>query len=253
MSRDTIRILSPHLDDAVLSLGGAIAEWHQRGIDVEVFTCLSADEPAGPVSPLVTRLHRAFGLERGVVAARREEDRLAVEHLGARAVHADLPEGIYRTDADGRALYPDLGALFRDLRPEDRELEERLAGRLRALEAARRCLVPLGVGGHVDHLLVRRAAESAASELGAEILFYEEVPYVMKWRALSRALGDRSSWEPEQIPVSESSLECKIEAVAAYRSQLRPLFGSEGAMARKLGRFHRKRGRGERLWRRREA
>lgn len=254
MSSDSIRILSPHLDDAVLSLGGAIAEWCDRGAEVEVFTCLCADEPDGPpLSELVAMLHRIFGLDGGVVAARREEDRRAVEWLGARAVYAELPEAIYRTDREGRPLYPALADLFGDPAPEDHDIEARLAERLGALEPAGRCLVPLGVGRHVDHLLVRRAAEGLAPRLGGELLWYEEVPYVMKWRALSRALGDRSSWESEHVPVSESALARKIEAVAAYRSQIRALFRSERAMARKLERFHRKRERGERLWRRREA
>lgn len=242
-----VRIFSPHLDDAVLSCGGAIAEWTAEGRTVEVRTVFTADEPAGPpVSDLVAMLHRVFALPGGVVKARRFEDESAVGRLGAVAVHEPRTEGIYRTDGEGTALYPKLKALFGEVRSEDAGLEDELVEDWLALPMAGLVLAPLGVGGHADHRLVRRAAERAFGGSGV-LELYEDVPYVMKWRALSRVVRG-SEWRSRSLSVSSDALDLKIAAVADYRSQIRPLFGSPDAMERRLRRFHRRRQRAERLW-----
>ncbi|KAB2956573.1 MAG: PIG-L family deacetylase, partial [Thermoanaerobaculia bacterium] len=51
-------VLSPHLDDAVLSCGGRIADEVARGRDVLVVTVFTADEPAEPPSRLAADLRR---------------------------------------------------------------------------------------------------------------------------------------------------------------------------------------------------
>lgn len=40
---DTILVLSPHLDDAILSLGGSIAAWTHAGASVTILTVFTAD------------------------------------------------------------------------------------------------------------------------------------------------------------------------------------------------------------------
>lgn len=67
---------SPHLDDAVLSIGGYLAElalWNRR---VEVHT-LFAGQPAGALSPAAAAFHRLCELGREAVLRRQVEDHLA--------------------------------------------------------------------------------------------------------------------------------------------------------------------------------
>ncbi len=236
--------LSPHLDDAVLSCGGRIAAQVRAGRAVRVVTPFTADEPADGVSELAAGLHRLFRLRGGVVAARRAEDVEACRRLRALHEHWGEAEAVYRRRA-GEFPYPDLERLFGAPRPADDELAERLAERLRGFDAASEVVCPLAIGGHVDHRLVRRAAEAAR---GPRLIYYEDYPYVERRpEELERAVGE-GRLEPIAVSLAPAELEAKLAAIAAYRSQLRPLFGGRWRMARAVRRFARRRG-GERLWR----
>jgi len=237
--------LSPHLDDAVLSCAGRIARERAQGARVTVWTLFTADEPAVAPSPFAETLRRWWNLPAGeVMAARRQEDLEACAHLGARALHGGWAEAPYRLDADGRPLYDSLDRLYGAVDDADDPLEADLAERFAAL-AGRRVVAPLGVGGHVDHLLVRRAAARA----GVGELFYEEFPYVeWKWGALGRALGRKADWQADVLPLDEREIVERIAAIARYRSQVPALFRGEARLGKQVRRAVRRAG-GERLWR----
>ncbi len=238
--------LSPHLDDVALSCGGQIARRTRAGESVTVITVFAGDEPASGISGLARRLHRVWGIDREVVLARRREDLESCRRLAAAAEHWDLLEAIYRQEPlVGAHLYPDLASLFGPVRAADDELRASLDERLHALPAECEVFAPLAIGGHVDHRLLREAAEAA---LAPRLAFWEDYPYVEKWRALGRALGRRSGWRPETLPLGEDEIAAKIESIAAFRSQVGALFGRRRKLERRVRRRARRLG-GERIWR----
>ena len=109
------------------------------------------------------------------VLLRREEDLRAGAVLRARVRHFDFLDAIYRQGAGGTALYGDpVGA---PLSPRDAGLPEKIAREIdRRLLPDDRLVCLLGIGGHVDHVLVRRAAES----LGRPLQFVADFPYILK-------------------------------------------------------------------------
>jgi LmbE family N-acetylglucosaminyl deacetylase len=242
-------VLSPHLDDAVLSCGGRIARDAGAGVDVEILTVFAGDEPPDSASPLVDRVFALWDLPPGrVMASRRDEDRSACARLGATPSWWGELEAIHRRDpGTGAALYADLPSLFGPVSPAEEPLVADLAARLAKLPAADRVLAPLGVGGHVDHRLLRAAAERA---LGDRIAYYEEFPYIL-WKlfALARARGPRRGWTAESMPLSATAVAARIEAIGCYASQVKPLFRDPARLARMVRRHVRRAG-GERLWRR---
>jgi LmbE family N-acetylglucosaminyl deacetylase len=243
-------VLSPHLDDAALSCGARIAHAVDAGRPAVVATFFTQDEPRVPPSRLAADLRRWWKLPSGeVMRIRRDEDLEACRRLGAEPLHLDLPEAPYRTDARGKILYPELEALFGEVAGDDLPWRERIAGTIAELAAGAgtdaEILAPLGVGGHVDHQLVRGAAERT----GRELAYYEEFPYVAwKWLALRRALGRGGEWRPESIAVSPDQFERKVAAINAYASQVPAMFRTEARLRKQLRRHHRKAG-GERIWR----
>jgi LmbE family N-acetylglucosaminyl deacetylase len=207
--------LSPHLDDAVFSCGGRIALQVRAGMRVWVVT-VCAGSPEGPLSDFAQALHEYWGLaETDAPAARREEDRAALARLGAVAVHWDFWDCIYRRAPDGRFLYPNYDALWGPIAEEDGALREELALRMAELPSSATLCVPLGAGAHVDHRLVRQAAEAT----GRPLVYYEDYPYAGKPGRVEQALGE-GIWRAEEVGLDEVALEAKIAAARCYRSQI---------------------------------
>src|SRR5262245_19938319 len=112
--------LSPHLDDAALSCGGAIARHSAAGARVLVVTiCTASPSSEGPFSSFAEETHRQWGLAADqVVHARLHEDSLAMEHLGADSLWAGMLDAIYRRPAD----YDSDATLFGTPAPDDQLL-----------------------------------------------------------------------------------------------------------------------------------
>jgi len=95
-------------------------------------------------------------------------------------------------------------------------LIETLAEQLRLeLEDDDTLITPLAIGNHVDHQIVRAAAET----LERPLLYYADFPYIVGNEHLigyRMPVGARG----EQQPISEQGLAQWQAAVAAYQSQL---------------------------------
>jgi hypothetical protein len=89
-----------------------------------------------------------------------------------------------------------------------RELEQRLPkdGEI---------VAPLALGGHVDHRLVRQAAQG----LGRSLWYYADVPYVLSRMEELKKLVE-SGWKTTIYPVSDAGLAAWQAAVAAHASQI---------------------------------
>ncbi len=85
---------------------------------------------------------------------------------------------------------------------------------------------PLGVGSHVDHLLVRGAV-LRLWEQGYRVVLYEEIPYTMHPGQLASALAQLPLLPVGEVYIlSESDFARRLRAVHCYRSQLVGVFGT---------------------------
>ncbi len=224
--------LSPHLDDAALSCGGAIARHTSAGARVLVVTlCTAAPPPAGPFSHFANAVHQDWGLAPAeVVSERLREDDLALARLDADTYRAGLLDAIYRRpDA-----YNTREALFGTPAPDDSLLysTHQLIAALHGRVPRATFYAPLGVGNHVDHQITHAAARAGA---GAVMAFYEDFPYMLWEGAFEqrmRALG--LPFVASTIDI-DSTLTRKIGAISAYASQLSSLFEDPTALAQLVG------------------
>ncbi len=104
---DRLAIVSPHLDDAVLSLGSFIASASRRGTRISVITVFAGDpdstKPAGGWDR-----RAGFATEGDAVRARRAEDRAACEVVGAEPVWLGHSEADYAEARDEVAIRQDV-------------------------------------------------------------------------------------------------------------------------------------------------
>jgi LmbE family N-acetylglucosaminyl deacetylase len=164
-----------------------------------------------------------------------------------------LPDCIYRTAFGGRALYPNEKSIFGAVDPDDPAivaLELRLpkAGKLwqdiRFDEADNAIFVPkdpslvtvyapLAVGNHVDHQIVRDWAFKLLQTYPTlTLMLYEDFPYIRAPEDIKPAIKSVPfPLTPIIHPLNEAEAQIKIEAMAAYRSQLSSFWDDEQAMA----------------------
>ncbi len=233
--------LSPHLDDAVLSCGGLIAQQRMHGLDVEVWTIFAAVPSAEAGGLLAHYLHTRWGFENAqqAVEARRKEDQQALSILQAQAQYFPFLDCIYRQDGEGQPLYENI---FLPPHPAEADLAERIAIALGEQLCEDDVVVaPLAIGGHVDHVLVRQAAERLARPLWS----YAEVPYL--FNSPQEVELKTHSLQSTLFPLSFWGKKAWLSACSAYRSQIAELFGDEEAMQRILQQYM-ARENGLRLW-----
>lgn len=245
--------LSPHLDDAALSCGGQIAQRTARGERVLIVTVMAgdppaADQPATAVSDFVRLLHERWNLGDETVAARRAEDQAACAILGADCLHLDVLDCIYRTDASGSAFYTTNPALFGAVAPADlRQQLPPLCTAFAALPAAGVVISPLAVGNHVDHQLVRAAAEAT---FGTDLQYYEDYPYMRIPGARDRVIApDAANWQVRVISLTATAVQAKVDAIAAFKSQVGSFFVNHADLEQQIAAFTTQTG-GEQVWQR---
>jgi len=247
--------LSPHLDDAVLSCGGRMWQQVSGGDDVTVVTVFAgAPDPSVPFSLYAEELHARWGQPVDVVRERQEEDREALASLGVEALHWSYKDCIYRRTPESDHAYDSEEALWGRIHPADVDLIQELTSRIRALRqmSSATLYAPLAVGRHVDHRVVRRAAEgSRAHDHPRALTYYEDFPYAEEPDSVIAALSG-AWWREELVPLSQGALRAKTAAVAHYRSQISSFWGDRAEMEASLRAFAEKTGVGlpaERYWR----
>lgn len=161
------------------------------------------------------------------MALRREEDRDAAAILGVGALRwLDLPEAPHRG-------YHSAAALFAEPLPGDaiqRDLAARLGAALRELRPDW-VFAPQGLGGHVDHRKVIDAVQAVSDP--ARTVWYRDTPYAIRnpHAAPFVAAPDLS---PRPIA---ATLDRKLRAACAYRSQIGFQFGGPEATIAALRAF----------------
>lgn len=214
--------ISPHLDDAVLSAGGLIYEQTLADLPVEIWTMMSGFPPADEeLSPFAQVLHYQWGFSSAeeTIRLRRAEDEKAASLVGAKAVHFDFLDCIYRRRPDGSWLYP--MEVFIPPQPEDADLPAQIATALSArLEPDDVVVCQFAIGRHVDHVLVRKAVELLNRPLWYDV----DIPYLFN---NSAELALHTAGMQEMVmAVTESGLEGWKKGILAYESQLSSLFES---------------------------
>jgi LmbE family N-acetylglucosaminyl deacetylase len=237
-------ILSPHFDDAVLSLGGLLAK---EGTDSLVVTVFAGT----PQEPLVRVFDTKCGFADSTEAVRErtKEDRNSLRSFGVSDDHIRTYthlESQYRHTIKGdRAPEPELES---SITQEIVSLTREFAGQplkiyIPGLEAGK---------VNVDHLVVKRAALAAVRNISSphtvEYFFYQDLPYAAD--TMERAypsftvrslLGrrNRNLWDYSMlersvtqgslpvsrnvIPLERVDMDKKLAGVSLYTSQVNSL------------------------------
>ncbi len=169
-----ITVVSPHRGDAAFALGLSIRAWLLGGHAVEVVSCFTRSEFA-PYSDVGT-VHRNDRVS-FVTAVRKREDeewRKQMERLAREGAAKFSITDLNLKDAPLR-LHVGANEVF----GRAADASEKVVSKIRlALERSKAgaWVLPLGLGGHVDHVTARDVALSALGTEARPVAFYEELP-----------------------------------------------------------------------------
>ena len=207
---ETVLVVSPHLDDAVLSLGGSIAAWSAAGHRVAIASVYTTGPALGELAPSMRKF--------ADYATRRAEDAAACAVVGAETHRLEQVERAFRK--------PYLTGWSFFATPADRDGFSRLGAVTRVLEATLaelvpdRILIPLGIGNHVDHVETLVAATDAVIARGwlERVWFYEDF-YALSGRMRRRHPVSRARvWRSWQAPLLRARrLAVVLQTIAAAR------------------------------------
>lgn len=225
----TVLTLSPHLDDAAFSAGPLLAQLAggDRLIVATVFT-ESVVDPQG--FALACQLDKGLPGSVDYMKVRRGEDTDWAKKIGAEAVHGPFAEAPHR--GYGSAL-----ELFGSIIPSD-EIGAKLCDWLQNLVDAARpdvVLVPLGIGGHVDHQWTRRIAEASCSGRFA-LVYFKDQPYAANLanESVPSDHGKADLCRELHVALSGDAISSALFAAESYQTQIAFQFGGVDQMRRTL-------------------
>ena len=187
-----------------------------------------------------------------MIEIRRKEDKAALAIVGAKGNYFDVPDCIYRRGGErNRWLYAREESLFGKLHGAEDSLISAIARNLLAhvdkleKDSEVKLIVPLAIGNHVDHQLVRYAAERA---FGSETLtYYPDFPYILN-REQIVTYENSADWQSQVTYLDENAINQKVEAIAAYKSQISTFWKNKKQLEREVREFVRGWGNGEMFW-----
>jgi LmbE family N-acetylglucosaminyl deacetylase len=227
---ERITVVSPHLDDAVLSLGATIARAVRHGVSVTVLTVLACDpDSTAPTHGWDARA--GFATEGEAARARRLEDAAALAVLGA--APRWLPFGSVDYERHGTAA--DVAAAVADALPD--------AGVV---------LLPGAPLTHPDHLWLVQTLVGAGLDDSRHGLYAEQYYRV---RVDDPAAVDPPAWlaeafggpKLERVATRPRDWLAKRRALRCYQSQL-PLLALAGRARLERHLWSELRSGGERVW-----
>lgn len=232
-------IISPHFDDGVFSCGGTARQLTAAGHSVLVITMMGGlFQGQLPDTPILADLHRRWGAGEDPLRQRQLEDERASKALGVDFMHVPLPDCVYRLAGDV-ALYPSEESLFGEVHPADYAPRLLKGIQIPELETATRVYLPLGVGHHVDHQIVRDWGMTQMRDAPdkAAVRFYVEFPYSKADQSTEMALSAIDlPLEPADIILSDAEISAKTQAIACYGSQISTFWAGSAAMERDVRR-----------------
>jgi LmbE family N-acetylglucosaminyl deacetylase len=205
--RGRVVVVSPHLDDAVLSLGAAIAAAVRRGSSVKVLTVFCGD-PFSQTSAGPWDRDSGFASEGESSRARREEDRAACATLGASIQWLNFADEQYDRHGGEAEIIPQV---------------------LAATRGADEVLIPGWPLSNPDHGWLTQALLRKRIECG-RLGLYVEQPYAFQLPGkavptISPKVQSKLKVAPTWCSLASSSRDRRLkrQAVSAYRSQVTQL------------------------------
>lgn len=230
--RRKILVIEPHMDDAVLSIGG----WMLKHCEKSEFTVVSFVGVSNFTS--YQKVGREYYDTAGISELRRTESELVMRAVGGRhrcLDFHDCPLRMHpqRWSAEWYQQHRRAVAAYINHSPSEQDRRLWTAGIKEVIEeeGAEEIWFPLGIGTSTDHQLAREASLNALSELdvlgrGIKVVAYEDVPYSSKYpqhgAAIVKALENQGASLSKIVHDVSEVFADKLRLISVFGSQFKP-------------------------------
>lgn len=218
---------SPHLDDAILSIGGFIQSQIQKKKKILVVTVFTKGED--PFNQSIdqkdflgkssSRNHQELFLKR------QNEDLKVAKLLGFDVEHLGYTDALFR-QKNKKLLYPKYSILFSGKERDDKKFKQDIQKTIKNIVQKKshkksKIFGPFGVGSHIDHLLVFSCIQALSLP---STFFWEDVPYKNHPQKLEKRVSELKKFPKIFFHVCASEEEKKKKkACKFYKTQISSL------------------------------
>lgn len=175
--RKKILVLSPHLDDAVLSCGDHILEWKRQGHEVTVVSIFTKFQDRFiSESAKESLVKGGYKNAKECEGERKKEDVKAMKQLGVNYSHFGFIDGWFRIHND-KPVYENSQLFSGEISSNDKSLMMSIKNKVSKYNKFQKVITPFGVGKHADHLIIRNIAQQIFTK--DQIVYYLDQPYYL--------------------------------------------------------------------------
>lgn len=222
-----VYLVSPHLDDAALSAGGLMLSLKGK-TRVTVVNVFSTGGTKSTFSAKVALKHAGHTDPKVYYRSRRIEDKKALSNFGVEIINLNFVDALWREKKNPDMLARFIGSFFPEVThkyptyrfhinkatvKEEKELVEEVALRLsETITEKAYIFCPVGVGGHIDHLVVN----AAVKKLSNKRIYWSDYPYNYN--------TEKKRQSYYKVLRSSKYIDEKIAILPTYKTQFRSMF-----------------------------
>ncbi len=168
-----IIILSPHLDDAVVSMGSFLSYVESLNIPTHIVSVFTKGADVVHVISQILINQGKHKTADGYFKQRVHEDKKVLATFkNIKNTHLNFIDCVWRSDEKGNIFYTE--RYLGDIHKDDVKTMKSVIEELQKLDVKDAVIfVPLAHGKHIDHQIVR----DAATEIFPEVIYYSDFPY----------------------------------------------------------------------------
>lgn len=214
--------ISPHLDDAILSCGNLIYELNKRGKKIIIATVFTeASKIESPQAKEFLNQCRYKNAQK-LFKARKIEDLNVCRALGISSIHMGFIDAAWR-ESNNKLIYTTNDKQYNGIiSTKDKGVINKIRLKINKLVNKNYnilLLSPLGIGNHVDHLIVNKIVNKTKIDK----LFWEDFPYNTNRNNIMMFRKRNKIYKPINFHYYLNK-NTKLEAILKYKTQINVLF-----------------------------
>lgn len=226
--------VSPHFDDAALSAGSLISYLVDKVPVTVVNVFTEADSGPHTLSSKAFLSQCGYQDANELFSVRKKEDKDIFRKLGIEVINLGFTDALWRKKENKNLVVKGLGRLVPELNHiyptyrfhagtgkvsgYDLKLKAELTKKLRRLIVTKNRIIfcPVGIGKHVDHILVRNVCSNTFDD----VIYWSDFNYSMEFSGKTKFIQRKKL----KMAFFNQELKSKQKLIESYKNQMKAIF-----------------------------